>query len=279
MKGKYIPFLVLPLFIFLFILVSPLGIRGAVGEGQAKSCPNALPWVRKEGLGNTQEDTYDAGTGYLITRICYKANQGLGSSEPYYFDLETPKQEYTLTIYPPSGNRKLNQVAYKIYEICSETKKGDEGDWSEWEINSGDESKLIRYRTIELIDSKNESNCGKEIEEGFMDRPLCEWPTATYKDEEECIEPIEEEVEEEEIEEEVEEDESEVLGEKKEIPVDEEEVLGEKDEIKEEKKKKEVEVVLTETGANSNTFVYVIQTLLTVSTLLSGIFFSKKYIM
>ena len=28
MKGKYIPFLILPLFIFLFISVSPLGIRG-----------------------------------------------------------------------------------------------------------------------------------------------------------------------------------------------------------------------------------------------------------
>jgi hypothetical protein len=49
--------------------------------------------------------------------------------------------------------------------------------------------------------------------------------------------------------------------------------LGESDEVE------EVGVVLAETGATSNILVYVIQAILTLSTIFSGIFFSKKYIM
>jgi hypothetical protein len=60
---------------------------------------------------------------------------------------------------------------------------------------------------------------------------------------------------------------------------DEGDVLGEEDEVKVEEEIEEIGVVLAETGSGSNIFVYVIQTLLTLSTLLSGIFFSKKYIM
>jgi hypothetical protein len=50
-------------------------------------------------------------------------------------------------------------------------------------------------------------------------------------------------------------------------------VLGESDEIE------GVGVVLAETGATSNILVYVTQAILTLSTIFSGIFFSKKYIM
>lgn len=69
-------------------------------------------------------------------------------------------------------------------------------------------------------------------------------------------------------------------------PVDEEEdttdddtpeVLGESDEATDEVE--EVGVVLAETGATSNILVYIVQAILTLSTIFSGIFFSKKYIM
>jgi len=49
--------------------------------------------------------------------------------------------------------------------------------------------------------------------------------------------------------------------------------------IEELKEIEEVGVVLGETGASSNIFVYIIQSVLSLSTILSGIFFSKKYIM
>lgn len=67
-----------------------------------------------------------------------------------------------------------------------------------------------------------------------------------------------------------------------EIPVEDEPVVlavTDKVEDKPEVKAATSQVVLAETGSTNSMFVYIVQAILTVSTILSGIFFSKKYIM
>jgi hypothetical protein len=75
------------------------------------------------------------------------------------------------------------------YETCDQT-TAVPGTWSDWEIDSNDESQLVRSRTITYVDAEDgETVCDEETEYGYMDRPVCEWNSELYADDPECQPP------------------------------------------------------------------------------------------
>lgn len=133
-----------------------------------------------------------------------------------------------------------NALCEPQYEKCSVTTTSY-GDWSQWEIDNENESKLVRIRPITYYDSvETEYVCDTGTGKESMDRPLCQYEGATYADEELCV------------------------------PEDDEpEVLGEDD---------ETGVVLAATGPTDNILVYVVELLLVAMLVTYSVFFTKTYL-
>ncbi|MDD4382288.1 MAG: hypothetical protein PHE21_03015, partial [Candidatus Dojkabacteria bacterium] len=131
------------------------------------------------------------------------------------------------------------------YEICSETTTSY-GDWSNWDVDNENESLLVRTRLITYYDSvETEYVCDTKTEEETDDRPLCQYPTATYADDPLCL-PEEED--------------------------DDGDVLGDDDEVK------DTGVVLGATGPGDNLDIYLVELLLVAISIVSSVFLSKKYL-
>lgn len=78
------------------------------------------------------------------------------------------------------------------YVQCSKTAlvPWSYGLWSNWSIDSEDESLLSRVRTITPVDFYNYFvTCPSYQDKETQERELCTWETATYADEETCVEP------------------------------------------------------------------------------------------
>lgn len=74
-------------------------------------------------------------------------------------------------------------------EKCEETTP-DYGRWSDWEVDPNDASQMIRYRTVIYYDSNDSTVvCGEETESDAMPRPVCEWDSTLYADQEGCQPP------------------------------------------------------------------------------------------
>lgn len=232
MKGKYIPFLVLPLLALGLMLNSSAGVYG---NGQ-ETCPKGSGWVKIDNLKGLTY-TYTAPEGKLVSRSCYKAG-----TQVIYEDYDPPTPVVTLlsTVQNPQGKnyQDLSHASFKItdepeYEVCVETKR-EEGEWSDWEVDPQDPTREYRQRTIEFVDAEDSTiSCGSTVETEYRDIV------------------IEEEEEEED---------------------DDGDVMGEGD-------VKGTSVVMAKTGAGDNLLVYIIQSLLSLSTLASGVVFAKRYIM
>jgi hypothetical protein len=145
------------------------------------------------------------------------------------------------------------------YEQCSETAMV-EGAWSDWKVDPSDSTREYSERTISYYDSMDgEYLCDTEVETKYQ------------------VIPEEPEIQDEEEEDNGDDEDNGDEGEEDTTQEDTPEVAGVSDQAIAEVE--EVGVVLAETGATSNILVYVIQAILTLSTIFSGIFFSKKYIM
>lgn len=304
MKGKYIPFLVLPLFIFLFFSVSPLAIRGQTPDTSNKEEVVEEELEEEEEVESLPEEewrdisectapcdsTKGKKTQALYLRVCektcpvlnleasrevlkkkgyYKCPEGYGENEEECIKTET---RYAKKVKVGWGRWMcpVDDSAYTLnykWDRCSRTfTESVDRVWVDpvYEPQTygpisvhylfDEEAEYCTRPSAKLVIRGWHRNWVREIYNAEMpitheliDTDACEMVATTTTQEVEC------------------------KAELVQCPVeDEEEVLGEKD---------KVEVVLTETGASSNIFVYVIQALLTVSTLLSGIFFSKKHIM
>lgn len=90
-------------------------------------------------------------------------------------------------------NNDCNIPSVSEYEKCSLTVPGY-GEWSDWQINTEDNSKLVKSRIVTHYDSKDLSIvCATETENEYKDRALCEWDLTIYADDDRCIKPIQDE--------------------------------------------------------------------------------------
>jgi hypothetical protein len=168
-------------------------------------------------------------------------------SDPYIFTTPLTGESQTIKLYWYNNETEKwveddTKAANNdpCYVFCVETKE-EIGDWSDWQVDLLDPTREYSERTISYYDATyTDYFCESKEEIKYQDIP--EEPE-TPEDPETPAE----------------EDTPDVLGES----------TG----------PEEVGVVLAETGATSNILVYVIQAILTLSTIFSGIFFSKKYIM
>ena len=354
MKGKYLPFLILPVFLFVFLLLNPFGINSTFAS-EDQVCPDEVDgWIKfeKDDPGQTDQliSYLHEGEG-IVLEVCVKGGQdriffsenetwnscwkvvgigtkssnvervGSGSSckdishasfkigeapllEPDWALIKTVVEQcvviegetyaqgiYTITIQNKGtgGGSIINivdELDIKVLEAYIKSISGNgEYDNGEivWDFGEGlnfDPNSSQQYTYTILIPEEAYGTYDNtaiayaypmEINNDLIlpaivnDYKPVEVARDSVTVDLECE--IEEEEEEEEVEEEEEEEEEENGD-----------ILGEKDEVKKEEIE-EVGVVLAETGSGSNIFVYIIQSLLSLSTILSGFFFSKKYIM
>lgn len=329
MKGKYIPFLILPLFIFLFLLVNPIGIRGQMldtneedveieEEVEEQEEVESLPeeeWRDISECTAPCDSTKGKKTQALYLRVCektcpvldFEASREVLVKKGYYKhcpegyekDPEDWKQcirtetRYareigSVAVYIPGEGWRTKYFCPHDDSVYNEEQFYYLGRWRFEKHCSKTFTEVINREYVPPVYGGQKYGPISvhylfDEEAGYCTRPSAKlvirgwhknWVRTIYEAEMPITHAL------------VETDACEMVAttttqevecEAKlvQCPVeDKEEVLGEKDEPK-----KEVEVVLTETGASSNVFVYVIQALLIVSTLLSGIFFSKKHIM
>jgi len=301
MKVKYLPFLILPFIVFGIVLSSSLGVRAQQYHPDHKIdiCHATSSFTNPYTTNNVDKNSTVGGHGDHTGQLWYEGitTKDWGDIIPPFDYIECPSekddytQEYCETddsckqgnkcaapiegTYPglnwPEGQTIWeNDCKATEYENCDE-EIAIEGSWTDW--MTYDEDTLYKKLVTKYYDYYDQTYlCREETEREFKEIETPEEPEEPEEPEtpetpEEPETPVEEEPEEEEPEEE----------EPVVVVEDTPEVLGEKDEPTEEIE--EVGVVLGETGASSNIFVYIIQSVLSLSTILSGIFFSKKYIM
>lgn len=272
MKGKHIPLLILPVFLFLFLFSNPLGVKGAVEEN---------------GNGSEQEIKGEWRNSGECVAECGTTS---GMKEQTWYEWTCEEECPTRTFEDSQKGCKCGYEEYGDEDKCRK--------WSYFYWKYAEKITTNSFGPINVVYSLESSEDGNMcVRPSAETLEIPEWAVAAFNADEnlpEYIEPtlvncdfvateVTQEIECDDaelvacpvVEEEVKEK-PKVVEETK-VVEDEPEVLGTEDKAPE--KVAEVAVVLAETGSTNNMFVYVVQAILTVSTILSGIFFSKKYIM
>jgi len=308
MKRKYLPFLILPFIVFGFLLSIPLGVSATSENigichrtnahqnpyGPKKQFVDDSSIFKNKGHDSHDGDIWfegiDTDWGDIIEPFNYGEND-----EKYYEGKNWTSRGQEIW----NNNCQIPELPPIEYCIWDATLLPDDPrcvvcEWDETLLADDDRCVVCPWDDTLLADDDRCVVCPwDDTLLADDDRcVVCPWDDTLLADDDrcvvclwddtllagdpECVEPGDEEPETPEDPETPEEPEEE----EDEEPVVEEDtpdVLGEKDEPTEEIE--EVGVVLGETGASSNIFVYIIQSVLSLSTILSGIFFSKKYIM
>jgi hypothetical protein len=243
MKGKYLPFLVLPMFLFAFLLLSPLSVSAVVEEEEVWVDTSAcIATVCGTTLGTKSQALYEEECEWVCPTIEFEweVTEYLPCPEGYKaqkdvcrYKSETIAREFNV----------IPMSAHVLYEKSKDPNKCHRP--SDKTLETFYE---MSREAIGAFKKENPQNRDAEYvcEDVLIDTKTVSCNNAT---------PFA-------------------------CPVDQEEpgdVSGVTD--KAEVKAATTEVVLAETGASSNLFVYLVQAVLMLSTLVSGTLFTKKYIM
>ncbi|MDD3475101.1 MAG: hypothetical protein PHP08_04385, partial [Candidatus Dojkabacteria bacterium] len=292
MKGKYLPFLILPILFLGFLILSPVGVSARVNPDHKIDICHATssirnPFNRISVDKNSTAQGHDGHDGDIIPTYTYFEEVCSGRGRSRDCNLET-------RTYPGKNWGEAGQIVWNagcdVPRRCVYTTVPVTGEWSEW-LEEGDPIQLYRIRVISSYDLIRLELFGREVECNTEERyDACDLTETRILESEWSVDPsdetrefrvistaevdstdegvicsLEEENEYRNIEQE-EEEEGDVEGITDKVETEEEEVLG------------TTTVVMAETGASDNILVYIVQTILMLSTLISGTLFVKKYI-
>ena len=305
MKGKYIPFLILPIFLFTLFLFNPFIVRGVLLEEPVEDEEIYLEgWI-----DSFTCEAVDCGTtkGTKTQTLYAKVCEQTCPTVPFHAERTKKRwtgeyiceEGYGLEDSPSGTNQRSHSMQGPLC-VKYETKYAI-GAWVyskgklQWECPEQDrryrfsynpnmKGECVRKFPVEEIKSTREmeevtQTFDKDVQylmrekEGKCVRPYVKW-VVSWKNEWARSQynenmPLWVDTIDTNTCESVATDVREVDCEAELIPCDEEEVLGTED---------KVEVVLAETSSTNNSLVYIVQAILALSSLASAIYFAKKYI-
>jgi len=265
------------------LLTSPLGIRAQVAKNigvchrtDAHQNPYGPKKIYVDDSSIFKKQGHDSHTGPIwFAGIEEKWGDII---EPFYYGGEDNQEYYPGLNWTERGqeiwnnNCQILELPSIKYCIWDESLEADDPRCVPCELDEtllADDPRCVPCELDETLLADDSRCVPCELDETILaDDPrcvVCEWDSTLLSDDPECVQPEEPE-----------------NPEKPEIPEepgDEEENGDEGDTLGASTGPEGVGVVLAETGATSNILVYVTQAILTLSTIFSGIFFSKKYIM